>query len=234
MITQEQINSSSVSNILTYTSIFDKIRNLYAETNFAKENNLKKQLFSFNQKGGRCEHCKGKGYITISMDFLPDITQKCEFCNGNRFNKNILECKLNNKNINDILNLSISDLHDFIINIDNTEPITNQLEVLINIGLGYIIAGQPTNTLSGGELQRLKLANKLCNNNLSNNLYLLDEPTTGLHFKDIETLLQLFKNILSKKNTIICVEHNEKIINNAQNIIKLGPEGGEKGGYLIN
>ncbi len=227
---QSPVGTSPLSNPATYTGIFEMIRDLYTMLPEAKAQKLKKTHFSFNSIGGRCEHCKGQGQTKVSMDFLADVWIECEHCHGKRYQDNILKIKYKELSIHDILELSIKEAFDFF---TDEKKISTTLEILIDAGLGYLKLGQASNTLSGGEAQRLKLAASLAKSGNSNDLYLLDEPTTGLHFADVEQLLRLFNKLLEKGNTLVVVEHHPEIIKQAGKLISLGPEGGDDGGYLI-
>ena len=228
-IDQQPIGTSPLSNAATYTGVFDEIRALFASTEKAKELKLKKNYFSFNTKGGRCEHCKGQGHTRISMDFLSDVWVKCDYCEGKRYSKQALDIKYKGKNISEVLKMNIEEALLFF---NDEKKICTTLQLLTDIGLGYLLLGQAANTLSGGEAQRLKLAKELIKTSKGKNIYLLDEPTTGLHFKDIEKLLSLFEKIANTGNAILVVEHNEEIIKNATHIINLGPGAGDLGGKV--
>jgi excinuclease ABC subunit A len=196
----------------------------------ARRKGYKPKRFSFNVSGGRCENCKGEGYITIQMQFLPDVHILCEECQGKRFNKETLEIKYKDKNIYDILEMDIENAGRFF---EDIPPIHSKLKLLEEVGLGYLKIGQSSTTLSGGEAQRIKLAYELSKKNTGSNLYILDEPTTGLHFADVEKLLKVLLKLRSSGNTIVIIEHNPDVIKFADWIIELGPEGGPDGGYLI-
>ena len=230
-IKQGAIGKSSRSNLITYLKGFDEIRKLFAIQKYSKLNNLTTKHFSFNTDGGRCDNCKGDGFILIDMQFMSDIKITCEDCQGKRYKDIVLNAFYNNKNINDLLCMTIDDLYDFCVK-NEQKKITRYLEPLKKVGLGYVKSGQTLSTLSGGELQRLKLASFL-NNNLKNSLLIFDEPTTGLHLHDIKKLLNSFNQILKNNNTIIIIEHNMEVIKASDWIIELGPEGGESGGELI-
>lgn len=233
-VDQEYIKTSSRSNLMTYLKIFDKIRMLFAQQPLAKNNNLKAKHFSLNTDGGRCENCKGEGYINIDMQFLADIRLLCEECNGKRYKKEILEVEYKGKNISDIFEMEVSEAYDFFSDKDSiSTSLRKAFELLIEVGLGYLKLGQTTNLMSIGELQRLLLCSFLNRNDLKNTVLLFDEPSRGLHFYDILKLLKTFKILLNKGATIIVIEHNIDIIKEADYIVELGPEGGEKGGYLI-
>ncbi len=221
---------SSTSNLATYLGFFDAIRDIFANTNSAKEQAIKKTHFSFNTKGGRCETCKGLGKIKIAMDFMSDVYTVCEDCKGKRYQEHILKIKYKEKSINDVLNLSVLEACNLFYSHKKLEP---YFKILKKIGLDYLQLGQALNTFSGGELQRIKLASALIEKKDKNTLFLLDEPTTGLHFKDVETLIILMNEMVNNGHSIILTEHNQDIINHADYIIELGPEGGEGGGYLM-
>ncbi len=234
-IDQNPIGKSSRSNPVTYIKAYDEIRKLFAEQQAAKLLKLKPSHFSFNVDGGRCEECQGEGIIKVEMQFLADVYLICESCNGKRFKEDILEVEYKGKNIDDILNLTIDEAIElFLSEKSSTEKkIVKRLLPLQNVGLGYIKLGQSSSTLSGGESQRVKLASFLANEKSSPSLFIFDEPTTGLHFHDISKLLDSFNALISRGHSIIVVEHNLEIIKSADWIIDLGPEGGDKGGYLI-
>lgn len=228
---------STNSNILTYTGLFDLIRDLFSATSMAKKLNIKKADFSFNQKGGRCEQCKGTGEISISMDFLPDVSQVCEECNGKRFKENILSCKIKGKNISDILSFTIDDLLEFLSDFPETQNVNkmiSKLGLLQEAGLGYIVCGQSTSSFSGGEMQRLNLIASLLNSTKNNQLFLLDNPSIGLHHQDIEKLIIVFHKLVDAGNTVIIADNKEIIVSNADYMIELGPGGGKSGGEIIN
>jgi excinuclease ABC subunit A len=196
----------------------------------AKIRAYKPGRFSFNVKGGRCEACSGNGYKTIEMNFLPDVMVPCEVCHGKRYNRETLEVRFKGKSIADVLEMSINEAVDFF---ENVHSIQHKIRVLQEVGLGYIKLGQSSTTLSGGESQRVKLATELARTDTGNTLYLLDEPTTGLHFEDIRVLLGVLNKLVEKGNTVIVIEHNLDIIKCADHIIDLGPEGGERGGMIL-
>ena len=232
-INQKPIGRSSRSNPVTYTKVYDDIRNLFARSPLAKKRNYKPGFFSFNIDGGRCPNCKGDGEIKIEMQFMADVYVKCEDCNGKKFKEEVLDIKCFDKNIYEILNLSIEEA--IILFKKNKEnKIANKLQPLVDVGLNYLTLGQSSNTLSGGEAQRIKLASFLTKSlNNQNSLFIFDEPTTGLHFHDISKLLKSFNHLIDAGNSIICIEHNLDVIKCADWIIDLGPEGGEKGGEII-
>jgi excinuclease ABC subunit A len=186
--------------------------------------------FSFNVKGGRCETCKGAGVRTIEMNFLPDVYVVCENCNGQRYNRETLEVRYKGKSINDVLNMTINQAVDFF---DSIPSILQKIKTLKDVGLGYITLGQQSTTLSGGEAQRVKLASELAKRDTGNTLYILDEPTTGLHFEDVKVLLDVLNKLVNRGNTVLIIEHNMDVIKVADHIIDLGPEGGERGGRII-
>ena len=218
------------SNPATYTGVFSDIRNLFTEVPEAKIRGYKPGRFSFNVKGGRCENCSGNGYKTIEMNFLPDVSVPCEICHGKRYNRETLEVRFKGKSIADVLNMSINEAVCFF---ENNPNIVHKIKVLQEVGLGYIKLGQSSTTLSGGESQRVKLATELARTDTGNTLYILDEPTTGLHFEDIRVLLGVLNKLIDKGNTVIVIEHNLDMIKCADYIIDLGPEGGEKGGNIL-
>ena len=226
-IDQKPIGRTPRSNPATYTGIFTYVRDLYAQLPDSKIRGYKPGRFSFNVKGGRCESCEGDGIIKIVMNFLPDVYVKCDTCQGKRYNRETLEIKYRSKNIADILDMSVSDALGFFANMT---PIKKRLQTLLDVGLGYIQLGQQATTLSGGEAQRIKLSSELSKTGTSKTLYILDEPTTGLHFEDIKMLLSVLKTLVNRGNTVIVIEHNMDVIKSADFIIDLGPEGGSNGG----
>jgi excinuclease ABC subunit A len=229
-VDQSPIGRTPRSNPATYTGVFNDIRALFAEMPEAKVRGYKPGRFSFNVKGGRCEACGGNGYKTIEMNFLPDVMVRCEVCHGKRYNRETLEVRYRGKSIADVLDMTINAAVEFF---ENVPPILRKLEVLQEVGLGYIRLGQSSTTLSGGESQRVKLATELARIDTGNTLYILDEPTTGLHFEDIRVLLAVLNKLVDKGNTVIVIEHNLDVIKCADHIIDLGPEGGEEGGYIM-
>lgn len=232
-IDQNPIGRSSRSNPVTYIKAYDDIRNLFANEKVAKIRNYKPKHFSFNVDGGRCDTCKGDGEVTIEMQFMADVTLKCETCNGKRFKKEILEIKFHDHNIDDILNLTINDAIDFF-DSNKEAKITRKLKPLQDVGLGYVTLGQSSSTLSGGEAQRIKLASFLVKGTTSDKtLFIFDEPTTGLHFHDINKLLDSFNALIEKGHSVIVIEHNMDLVKCADYVIDLGPEGGKSGGNLI-
>ncbi len=229
-INQKPIGKTPRSNPATYTKIFDKIRTLFSKTEEAKKQKLKSNHFSFNTKGGRCEACQGAGYNTVGMHFIGNVEVLCEVCNGKRFNKNILEIQYKGLNINEVLHLRINQALGFF---KEEKEIHRMLKVLVNLGLGYLKLGQRSTTLSGGEAQRVKLATEIMRNSKKHTLYILDEPSTGLHSYDVEILLQTIQQLKQKGNTIIIVEHQDEILKAADYIIELGPKSGKYGGNLV-
>ena len=229
-IDQSPIGRTPRSNPATYTGVFDTIRDIFANTNEAKMNGYQKGRFSFNVPGGRCEACQGDGIIKIEMHFLPDIYVPCEVCHGKRYNRETLEAKYKGKNIADVLDMTVEEALEFFANIPK---IKNKIQTLYDVGLGYIKLGQPSTTLSGGEAQRVKLATELSKRATGKTLYILDEPTTGLHIDDVHRLVDILQRLVDTRNTIIVIEHNLDLIKTADHIIDLGPEGGESGGRVI-
>lgn len=229
-IDQTPIGRTPRSNPATYTGVFDDIRDIFAETNEAKIRGYKKGRFSFNVPGGRCESCTGDGVKKIEMHFLPDVYVACDVCNGNRYNSETLEVRYRGHNISDVLNMNVSDAYQIF---ENVPKIKNKLQVLIEVGLGYITLGQPSTTLSGGEAQRIKLASELSKKATGKTLYVLDEPTTGLHIHDISKLVEIINRLVDGGNTVLVIEHNLDLIKTADYIIDLGPEGGEDGGEIV-
>ena len=230
-VNQQQIGKTPRSNPATYTGMYSEIRKLFTETIESKIRGYKPGRFSFNVKGGRCEECKGAGKRIIEMNFLPDVIVDCEFCFGKRFNRETLEIRYKGKSISDILNMSVSDACSFFSPIPK---IANKLKTLEDVGLGYIRLGQSSATLSGGESQRVKLASELSKRDTGKTLYILDEPTTGLHFEDIRVLLNVLNKLVDKGNTIIIIEHNMDVIKQVDHIIDMGLDGGKKGGEIID
>lgn len=229
-IDQSPIGKSPRSNPATYTGVFTIIRELFAQTSEAKMRGYKAGRFSFNVKGGRCEKCKGDGVLKIEMHFLPDVYITCEECKGRRYNHEALEVMFKGKNIADVLEMTVEEAASFFKNIPQ---INSKLSVLVGVGLGYIKMGQPATTLSGGEAQRIKLSSELSRRGTGKTLYILDEPTTGLHFEDVKRLLSVLSALVEKGNTVLVIEHNLDVIKCADYIIDLGPEGGDKGGEII-
>lgn len=229
-IDQSPIGRTPRSNPATYTKLFDDIRTLFAETKDAKAHGFTKGRFSFNVKGGRCEACQGAGIIKIEMNFLPDVYVECEVCKGKRYNKETLDVFYKGKTISDVLNMSVAEAYEFFQNIPALE---RKLKVLIDVGLDYIKLGQPATTLSGGEAQRIKLATELSKMTKGKTIYILDEPTTGLHFEDIRKLLEVLNRLVEKGNSVVIIEHNLDVIKTADYIIDIGPDGGDRGGTVV-
>lgn len=229
-IDQSAIGRTPRSNPATYTGVFTDIRNLFSQLPEAKIRGYQPGMFSFNVVGGRCNTCLGAGLRIIEMNFLPDVHVHCETCNGKRYNREVLEVRYHGKSINDVLNMDIETAVDFF---ENIPSITQKIKTLKDVGLGYITLGQPSTTLSGGEAQRVKLAAELSKKDTGNTFYILDEPTTGLHFEDVRILIDVLQKLVDKGNTVLVIEHNLDIIKAADHIIDLGPEGGSKGGTII-
>jgi excinuclease ABC subunit A len=229
-VDQSPIGRTPRSNPATYTGVFSDIRNLFVSLPEAKMRGYKPGRFSFNVSGGRCETCKGNGYKTIEMNFLPDVLVPCEECHGKRYNRETLEVRFKGKSIADVLDMTINMAVEFF---ENVPSILSKIKVLQDVGLGYIKLGQPSTTLSGGESQRVKLATELAKKDTGKTLYILDEPTTGLHFEDIRVLLEVMNRLVDKGNTIIVIEHNLDVIKCADYIIDMGPEGGKGGGRVL-
>ena len=229
-IDQSPIGRTPRSNPATYTGVFDQIRDLFAATADAKAKGYKKGRFSFNVKGGRCEACSGDGIIKIEMHFLPDVYVPCEVCKGKRYNRETLEVKYKDKSIYDVLNMTVEEALTFF---ENVPSIRRKIETLYDVGLSYIRLGQPSTTLSGGEAQRIKLAAELSKRSTGKTIYILDEPTTGLHFADVHKLIEILRRLSEGGNTVVVIEHNLDVIKTADYIIDIGPEGGERGGTVI-
>lgn len=229
-IDQSPIGRTPRSNPATYTGIFNVIRDIFAQTKEAKVRGYKPGRFSFNVKGGRCEKCEGAGVIKISMQFLPDVYVTCEVCGGHRYNRETLQIDYKGKNISEVLDMTVEEGVKFF---ENITAISSKLKTLEDVGLGYIRLGQGATTLSGGESQRVKLASELSKRSTGKTLYILDEPTTGLHFEDVRKLLIVLHGLVAKGNSVLVIEHNLDLIKTADWIIDLGPEGGQKGGYII-
>jgi excinuclease ABC subunit A len=229
-IDQSPIGRTPRSNPATYTGVFDHIRDLFAQTNEAKTRGYQKGRFSFNVKGGRCEACRGDGIIKIEMHFLPDVYVPCEVCHGKRYNRETLEVKYKGKNIADVLEMTVEDAIEFF---ENIPKIKRKLQTIEDVGLGYITLGQPATTLSGGEAQRVKLASELHRRSTGRTMYILDEPTTGLHVDDIARLLKVLQRLVGNGDTVLVIEHNLDVIKTADYLIDLGPDGGDKGGQIV-
>ena len=229
-IDQSPIGRTPRSNPATYTGVFDQIRDLFAATADAKAKGYKKGRFSFNVKGGRCEACSGDGIIKIEMHFLPDVYVPCEVCHGKRYNRETLEVKYKGKSIYDVLNMTVEEALTFF---ENVPSIKRKIQTLYDVGLSYIRLGQPSTELSGGEAQRIKLATELSKRSTGKTIYILDEPTTGLHFEDVHKLVEILKRLSEGGNTVVVIEHNLDVIKTADYIIDIGPEGGDKGGTVV-
>ena len=230
LIDQSPIGKTPRSNPATYTKLFDYIRQLFTQTQDARIRGYQSGRFSFNVKGGRCEACQGDGQIKIEMQFLPDVYVTCDVCHGKRYNQETLEVQYKGKNITEVLELTVDEALTFF---KDSGTIAKKLETLKDVGLGYIQLGQPAPTLSGGEAQRVKLAKELSTRSYEHTVYLLDEPTTGLHFADVQKLLNVLNQLVEQGNTVIVIEHNLDVIKNADCVIDLGPEGGFHGGEII-
>jgi excinuclease ABC subunit A len=229
-VDQSPIGRTPRSNPATYTGVFDNVRKLFAETTEAKVRGYGPGRFSFNVKGGRCENCAGDGTIKIEMNFLPDVYVPCEVCKGARYNRETLEVHYKGKTISEVLEMPIEEASGFF---EAIPAIHRHLKTLVDVGLGYVRLGQPAPTLSGGEAQRVKLASELQKRSTGRTVYVLDEPTTGLHFEDIRKLLIVLNGLVDKGNTVITIEHNLDVIKNADWLIDMGPEGGSKGGLVL-
>ena len=229
-VDQSPIGRTPRSNPATYTGVFDHIRKLFAQTTEAKVRGYQPGRFSFNVKGGRCEACAGDGTIKIEMQFLPDVYVPCEVCHGARYNRETLDVHYKGKNIADVLDMPITEALEFF---ESISAIRRHLQTLHDVGLGYVRLGQPATTLSGGEAQRVKLATELQRRSTGRTVYILDEPTTGLHFADIEKLLNVLGRLVDAGNTVIVIEHNLDVIKTADYLIDMGPEGGSRGGTVV-
>ena len=229
-VDQSPLGRTPRSNPATYTGVFNDIRNLFVELPEARIRGYKPGRFSFNVRGGRCESCSGNGYKTIEMNFLPDVFVPCEECHGKRYNRETLEVRYRGKSIADVLDMTINQAVEFF---ENVPTILNKIKVLQDVDLGYIKLGQPSTTLSGGESQRVKLATELSKRDTGKTFYILDEPTTGLHFEDIRVLLSVLNRLVEKGNTVVVIEHNLDVIKCADWLIDMGPEGGRDGGQLL-
>ncbi len=230
-INQSPIGITPRSNPATYTGVFSEIRNLFAKVPEAMIRGYKPGRFSFNVSGGRCETCKGGGLRVIEMNFLPDVYVECETCQGKRFNRETLEIRYKGKSVIDILEMTIEEACDFF---ELIPKIFRKLKTIRDVGLGYITLGQQSTTLSGGEAQRIKLATELSKRDTGNTFYILDEPTTGLHFEDIRVLMLALQKLVNKGNTVLIIEHNLDVIKTVDYIIDIGPEGGKKGGAIVS
>jgi len=229
-VDQAPIGRTPRSNPATYTGVFDKIRTLFSDTPEAKMRGYQPGRFSFNVKGGRCENCSGDGTITIEMNFLPDVYVDCEVCHGARYNRETLQVHYKGKTIADVLDMPIDQAAEFF---EAISSIHRYLQTLVDVGLGYVRLGQAATTLSGGEAQRVKLATELQKRSTGRTIYVLDEPTTGLHFHDVKKLLDVLQGLADKGNTVVVIEHNLDVISSADWVIDLGPEGGAGGGLVV-
>jgi len=229
-VDQSPIGRTPRSNPATYTKIFDQIRDLFAGTPEARARGYKPGRFSFNVKGGRCEACQGEGVIKVEMHFLPPVYVTCDVCKGRRYNRETLDVLYKGKNISEVLDMTVDEAYEFFSNIPSLK---RKLQILRDVGLGYIKLGQPAPTLSGGEAQRIKLARELSKRETGRTLYLLDEPTTGLHMDDIKKLIKVLQRLVDRGNTVVVIEHNLDVVKCADWIIDLGPEGGEGGGEVV-
>ena len=229
-IDQSPIGRTPRSNPATYTGVFDLIRKIFAMTPEAKARGYKENRFSFNVKGGRCEACSGDGLLKIEMHFLPDIYVPCDVCKGARYNRETLDVHYKGKNIHEVLEMTVEEALEFF---DTYEPIRRKLQTLYDVGLNYIKLGQPSTQLSGGEAQRIKLATELSRRDTGRTLYLLDEPTTGLHVADVERLIGVLQRLVAAGNSVLVIEHNLDVIKTADYLIDLGPEGGDGGGKIV-
>jgi excinuclease ABC subunit A len=229
-IDQSPIGRTPRSNPATYTGVFDHIRDLFAGTPESRARGYKKGRFSFNVKGGRCEACRGDGIIKIEMHFLPDVYVPCDVCKGKRYNRETLQVRYKGKSIADVLDMTVEEALEFF---DKIPTIKRKLQTMFDVGLGYIRLGQPSTQLSGGEAQRVKLATELSRRSTGRTMYILDEPTTGLHFDDVNKLIGVLSRLADGGNTVVVIEHNLDVIKTADYIIDLGPEGGDRGGTVI-
>ncbi len=230
-VDQSPLGRTPRSNPATYTGVFSDIRTMFVGLPEARIRGYKPGRFSFNVKGGRCEACGGNGYKTIEMNFLPDVMIPCEVCHGKRYNRETLEVRYKGKSIADVLDMTINQAVEFFENVPN---ILHKIKTIQDVGLGYVKLGQPSTTLSGGESQRVKLATELSKKDTGKTLYILDEPTTGLHFDDIKSLMSVLQRLVDKGNTVIIIEHNLDVIKLADHIIDMGPEGGRNGGMVLS
>jgi excinuclease ABC subunit A len=229
-IDQSPIGRTPRSNPATYVGVFTAIRDLFATLPESKMRGYKPGRFSFNVRGGRCENCQGDGTIRIEMNFLPDVYISCDVCHGKRFNKETLEIRYKGKNIADVLDMTIEEAADFF---EYIPHVARKMDTLLSVGLGYVKLGQSALTLSGGEAQRVKLSLELSKRSTGKTLYILDEPTTGLHFADVKQLMEVIQRLVDQGNTVVMIEHNLDVLLQADHIIDLGPEGGDRGGELI-
>jgi excinuclease ABC subunit A len=229
-VDQSPIGRTPRSNPATYTNVFADIRKLFELTPDAQIRGYKAGRFSFNVKGGRCEECRGAGHQTIEMNFLPDVYVKCKACGGKRYNRETLEARFKGKSIADVLDMTINQAVEFF---DSQPYILKKIKTLQDVGLGYIKLGQSSTTLSGGESQRVKLATELARPSTGKTLYILDEPTTGLHFEDVRVLMGVLRRLVDKGNTVIIIEHNPDVIRSCDHLIDMGPDGGRDGGTVV-
>jgi excinuclease ABC subunit A len=229
-VDQSPIGRTPRSNPATYTKVFDQVRQLFAQVPEAKARGYDASRFSFNVKGGRCENCHGEGLILVEMQFLPDLYVPCEVCGGTRYNRETLDIRYRGKNIAEVLDMTVEEAGAFF---ERIPAIYERLRALLDVGLGYIRLGQPATTLSGGEAQRIKLATELSRRATGRTLYILDEPTTGLHFADVERLIQILQRLADAGNTVLVIEHDLDVIKTADYIVDMGPEGGDAGGYVV-
>jgi excinuclease ABC subunit A len=230
LIDQSPIGRTPRSNPATYTGVFDHIRDAFAQTKLAQQRGYEKGRFSFNVKGGRCEECGGQGTVKIEMNFLSDVHVPCEECDGARYNDETLDVEFKGKTIADVLDMDVAEAYDFF---EANPQLKRRLKLLKDVGLDYMRLGQPSTTLSGGEAQRVKLAEELGKKQTGDTLYLLDEPTTGLHKEDERKLIEVLQRLTDNGNTVVVVEHELDLVKNADNVLDLGPEGGEKGGHIV-
>jgi excinuclease ABC subunit A len=230
VIDQDPIGRTPRSNPATYTKLFDDIRRIFASTKEAKTRGYKEGRFSFNVKGGRCENCQGDGVIRIEMNFLPDVYVQCSECKGKRYNKETLAVQYKNKNIAEVLDMTVEEAAKFF---ENTPRVSRKLQTLLDVGLGYIKLGQSSTQLSGGESQRIKITRELSKHKSGHVVYMLDEPTTGLHFDDTKRLIKVLNRLVDNGNTVYIIEHNLDVIKSCDFLIDLGPEGGAAGGKLL-
>jgi excinuclease ABC subunit A len=229
-VDQSPIGRTPRSNPATYTGVFTDIRNLFAQLPESKIRSWKAGRFSFNNSGGRCEECSGNGYKTIQMNFLPNVYVPCEVCGGQRYNRETLEARFKGKSIGEVLDMTINQAVEFF---ESQPNILKKIKTLQDVGLGYIKLGQSSTTLSGGESQRVKLATELARPSTGKTLYILDEPTTGLHFEDVRVLMGVLRQLVDKGNTVIIIEHNPDVIRSCDHIIDMGPDGGRDGGTVV-